>query len=321
MDRILISADPSKLDTGRAATLRFRWRLPGEENESAADVELVSSIRKHGILDPPILYGEPPITVCGHRRIAAARAAGLEKIDAFVIEEPGTTREEIASLWLEDVRYGAEPSDLEKIMLTVKCRSFLGDTFASSLEALEAAVGKSLSDEYLDAAVKLLDLPEDILDSLHAGELSTGDLISLGAIDTKRAARILYGSGLGRKDKREAIRTMLRIHDSGAGTWESFAEDYEKNGGPLLEKLRAAAYPSLTGDLARIDEIVKSMGLQQGTSIQPPENLEGGSYRLDARICDTRSFDLLIEKFRNAIDEGKIERLLDIVKGRKEKGP
>ncbi len=316
MYRIQISADPSKLEIDRAAPLRFRWRLPGEENESAADVELVSSIRKQGIIDPPILYGEQPIAVCGHRRVAAARAAGIEKIDAFLIDESAATKDNITSLWLEDVRYGAELSDLEEIILAAKCRTFLGDAFAASREELETAVGRSLSAEYLEATGRLLDLPKDILDSLHEGRLSTGNILSLGNHDTERASRILAMSGLGRKDKSEAVRMMMRIQDIGPPAWESFIEEYEKKGGALLEVLRAITCPSLADDLSRIGDIVKAMGLPQGSAIHPPENLEGGSYRLNARIRNEQTYEILLQKLKAALEDGKIERLLDIIKGR-----
>ena len=210
------------------------------------------------------------------------------------MNEESATKDEIASLWLEDVRYGAELSDLERIILTVKCREFLAEGFKASFDQLEVAVGKSLSDDYLDSIGKLLDLPEEILDSLHDGKLSTGDLLSLGTVDRDRAARIIEA-------------------------WGYFIEDYEKSGGPLLEVLRAAAFPSLDNDLDRIDEIVKSIGLPQGAAIHPPENLEGGSYGMSTRIRDEHSFDLLLSKLRRALDDGKIKQLLDILKGKQKR--
>ena len=319
MKRILISTDPSKLETGRNAVFRFRWRLPGDDHQSAGDADLTASVQNHGLIDPPTLYADPPIVVCGHRRIAAARAAGLDKIELFVIAANAATKAEIASLWLEDVGHGAALSDLEKITLTVKCREFLAEGFEVSLDRLEAAVGKALSNDYLDATGRLLELPDDILDSLHEGRLSTGDLLSLWSSDIERAARILAGSGLGRKDSREAVRIMLRLKDMGHEVWESFAKDYQMRGGDLLETLTAAAYPSLDRDLERIGKIVKGMSLPPGAAIHPPEHLEGGSYRLMARMRDERTLDILLRKLQAALDDGRITQLLDIRTGRQKK--
>ncbi len=314
MKRILIPVDPSKLPLGRDAALRFRWRLPGDDGESASDTELIASVRQYGMIDPPILYGKAPVVVLGHRRIAAARQAGLEKIDAFIITEETATRDEIASLWLEDVRHGAALTDLEKITLTVKCREFLEENFKVSLGRLEKAAGKTLSKDYLEATGRLLELPEDILDSLHDSKLSTGDLLSLGPNDIE-AARILAGSGLNRKEQREAVRIMLRLKDMGDDVWESFAKDYEVRGVGLLETLTATAYPSLDRDLERIGKIVKEMRLPPGAAIHSPEHLEGGSYRLAARIRDERTLSELLNKLHAALDDGKIKQLLDILKG------
>jgi ParB-like chromosome segregation protein Spo0J len=319
MKRTLISMIVSELSIGRDEPLGFRWRLPGDDGQSGADAELIASVEQHGLIDPPILYSEPPVVVCGHRRIGAALRAGIEKVDAFMIARGAATKEEIASLWLEDVRYGAPLSDLERIVLSVKCRAFLRESFAASLGKLEAALGKTLSIDYLGATAQLLELPGEILDSLHEGRISTGDLLSLGAVDRETAARMLAESGLGRRDQREAVRMMLRLSDSGADVWKSFADEYEKHGGPLLEALRAAARPSIDGDLERIDGIVRAMGLPQGAAIRPPENLEGGSYRLSARMRDERSFSMLLDKLRAALDEGKMRQLLDILKGKPKK--
>ena len=316
MERTLTSIDPSKLPLGRDAALRFRWRLPGDEGESAPDTELVESVRQYGVIDPPILYGKAPVVVIGHRRLAAARQVGLEKIDAFIITEGAATRDEIASLWLEDVRHGATLTDLEKITLTVKCREFLAEGFEVPLGRLETAAGKTLSKDYLEATGRLLELPEDILDSLHDSRLSTGDLLSLGNGDIEKPARILAGSGLNRKEQREAVRIMLRLKDMGDDVWESFAKDYEVRGVGLLEALAATAYPSLDRDLERRGKIVKDMRLPPGAAIHPPEHLEGGSYRLAARIRDESTLSELLNKLQAALDDGKIKQLLDILKGK-----
>jgi ParB/RepB/Spo0J family partition protein len=50
------------------------------------DAELVDSIRVHGILQPPVVYpdGDDLVLLAGHRRTAAAIAAGLERIEVVL---------------------------------------------------------------------------------------------------------------------------------------------------------------------------------------------------------------------------------------------
>jgi ParB family chromosome partitioning protein len=50
------------------------------------DPELVASIRVHGILQPPLVYpdGADLVLIAGHRRTAAAIAAGLDRIEVVV---------------------------------------------------------------------------------------------------------------------------------------------------------------------------------------------------------------------------------------------
>lgn len=53
---------------------------------AAADPELVESIRANGIIQPPVVYadGGDLVLIAGHRRTAAAIAAGLDRIDVLV---------------------------------------------------------------------------------------------------------------------------------------------------------------------------------------------------------------------------------------------
>ena len=57
------------------------------------------------------------------------------------------------------------------------------------------------------------------------------------------------------------------------------------------------------------------LGLPTGASLQPPENLEGGGYRLNSRIRDEKEMEELLRKLGSALERGDIERLLGILRG------
>lgn len=324
MKRVYETIDPSSLQIDRDSPFRYRRLLPGERaagpGPSADEDPLVDSVRQCGLLCPPLLLEEPEgrrTVLCGHRRIAAACIAGIRSIDAISIDAP---LEEIVPIWLEGARFGAPLSDLELIVLSRKYRTMTKELSGSMTDQLSRVAGRNLSEEYLERTGRLLELPEDILDALHGGFLSAGDLLLLSkseTIDTVRAARLLAGAALKRGERRDAVRLLLRIGDMGG--WHEFEEARSECGSDLLPALRAACHPSLERDLKRIEEIVGRLGLPTGASLQPPDNLEGGGYRLTSRIRGEKEVEELLRKLRTAIERGDIGRLLGILKGREER--
>jgi ParB-like chromosome segregation protein Spo0J len=330
MKKDYVTIDPSCLEIDGDTPFRYRRFLPGEAAPAAGrpadDVELARSIERCGLLHPPLLLEESGgrrVVVCGHRRIAAACIAGIHAIEAVSIEAP---LEEIIPLWLEDARFGAPLSDLELIMLISRCRALSGERIDSATDRLSEVAGRNLSLSYMERVERLLELPGDILDALHDGLLSTGDLLLLSeskTIDTIRAAGLLAGAALKRAERREAVRLLLRLGD--LGIFDEFEEarigreddetlGKQENG--LLSALRVACHPSLERDIERIDEIVKRLGLPPAASLQPAGNLEGGDYRLIMRIRDEVGLEELLDKFRTALERGDIGRLLGILKGK-----
>ena len=320
MKKNCVTTDPSSLPIGRETTFRYRRFLPGERaagtGPSADDERLVESIGRYGLLHQPLLLeesGGKRTVICGHRRIAAANIAGIKSIEAVSIEAP---LEEVIPLWLEEARFGAAISDLELILLTSKCRTLSGERFGVTTDQLSVVAGRNLSTSYMERAELLLELPVEILDALHGGLLSTGDLLLLSrseAIDTVRAARLLAGAALKRGERREAVRLLLRLGDM--GIWQEFEQGCGGCGSDLLPALRAACQPSLERDLGSIGEIVERLGLPSSASLQPPGNLEGGSYKLIMRIRDEKGLNELLEKLRAALERGDIGMLLGILKG------
>jgi ParB-like chromosome segregation protein Spo0J len=328
MNKTFTTIDPSLLQIGPEAPFRYRRFLPGEadtgprpENEA-----LVESIGRYGLLHPPLLLEEPgdgpPAVVCGHRRVAAACIAGVESIDAISLDAP---IEEVIPLWLEDASFGAPLSDLELVVLITRCQALSGQGLEGAKEQLSCVAGRNLTFDHMERMERLLELPDDILEALHEGRLSTGDLLFLmesRAINAIRTARLLAGAALKRSERREAVRLLLRTGD--LGIWREFeeardeledGETLKKQEGGLLPALRAACNPSLERDLGRIDEIMTRLRLPPGASLRPPENLEGGGYRLSARIRDERGLEELLEKLRAALERGDIGQLLGILKG------
>jgi len=139
--------------------------------------ELASSIREHGILQPvlvrPVENGYE--IIAGERRWRAAQLAGLTHVPVVVRDI--------------DDRQAAEISLIENIQrddLTVveeaKAYRMLAEQFGYTQETIAEKIGKSRA--YVANTLRILNLPEEILQMLERGELSAGHVRPLLALPT-----------------------------------------------------------------------------------------------------------------------------------------
>jgi ParB family transcriptional regulator, chromosome partitioning protein len=102
----LITADPR--------TIQPNPNNPRKVSPSAeADRVLVASIKSLGIIQPPVIakHGDDLVLVAGHRRVAAAIAAGLEQIPCILVADDGTATNDLRAYSENTVRAEMNPVD------------------------------------------------------------------------------------------------------------------------------------------------------------------------------------------------------------------
>lgn len=130
--------------------------------------ELVSSVREHGILQPVLVKRvghERYQLVAGERRFRAAQAAGLTTLPALIREISEHQQLEIAvveNLQREDIG----------VMEAARAYRRLIDEFGMTQETVSQRVGKSRS--AIANTLRLLQLPEEVQESIERGEISEG---------------------------------------------------------------------------------------------------------------------------------------------------
>src|SRR5271154_5428536 len=152
--------------------------------------ELTLAIQSQGIIEPLIVRridapendGPRYELIAGERRLRAARAAGLEKVPVVVRE-------------LDD-RAALEMSLVENIVrenlnAVEEGLAFfrLVDHFGLTHDQVAARVGKSRS--YVSNSIRLLELPQEILNMIAKGELNAGQarpLLSIASPDAQLSA-------------------------------------------------------------------------------------------------------------------------------------
>lgn len=142
-------------------------------------IDLVESIKEHGILEPLIIAKTPAgyQIIAGERRWRAARILKLEHVPAIVKETSPQQMLEMAIV--ENVqRKDLNPIERAKAFLRLKEEFHLDNT------QIAKKVGKSIP--YVINSLKLLNLPDALKDGLLSGLITEGHARALSGISDSR---------------------------------------------------------------------------------------------------------------------------------------
>src|SRR5215212_5043845 len=162
-------------------------RQPRRRFDEATLAGLAESLRQRGVLQPVLVRPLPGGTyelVAGERRWRASQLAGLETIPALV-----RARDDAQSLELALIENMAR-EDLSPVEEARAC-ALLVDELGLTREAVGRRVGRSRVS--VSNLLRLLDLPDEVLDLLTAGELTEGHgraiLLASDHAERRRLAR------------------------------------------------------------------------------------------------------------------------------------
>jgi ParB family chromosome partitioning protein len=170
-------------------------------------VDLVESIREHGVLQPLLVsagdtHGSYQL-IAGERRLRAARLAGLAKVPVVVKE--AASREMLEMALVENI----QRQDLNALEEAQAYRR-LADEFAMTQEAIAQRVGRSRT--AVSNSMRLLGLADEIKDSLAAGAISEGHARALLGVEDiaarRRAWRHVIDAGLSVRETEELVRRL-----------------------------------------------------------------------------------------------------------------
>jgi ParB family chromosome partitioning protein len=139
-------------------------------------VDLVDSIREHGILEPLVVAKTPAgfQIIAGERRWRASKLAGMTHVPAVIRETSPKGMLEMALV--ENVqRVDLNPLD--------RAKGFerLMNEFGLTTSEIAVRIGKSVA--YVSNSIRLLSLPDALKDGLLSGLISEGHARALAAID------------------------------------------------------------------------------------------------------------------------------------------
>ncbi|MBT4830989.1 MAG: ParB/RepB/Spo0J family partition protein [Marinovum sp.] len=166
---------------------------PRRQFTEADLADLAASIRAKGVIQPVIVRKSPKTAemyeiVAGERRWRAAQMVQLHELPVLIREFNDTEVLEVAII--ENI----QRADLNPIEEAAGYRQLM-DKFGHTQEKLADALGKSRS--YIANLLRLLHLPEEVLELLRSGTLTAGHARALITSDTPGdLARQVVAGGL-----------------------------------------------------------------------------------------------------------------------------
>lgn len=143
--------------------------------------ELTASIRARGVLQPLVVAqtrGESLLVLDGHRRLAAARAAGLTAVPCLAAK-PGDATRDIAIMLATAMHKELTPLERGKAFRTLRERG---------LRVAEIARQSGYSTQTVSRGLYLADLPPEAQALLAAGDITAADGVEL-ARETRATGR------------------------------------------------------------------------------------------------------------------------------------
>ncbi len=181
-------------------------------DENALQV-LADSIREHGVIQPIAVREMPGFEenyeiIAGERRWRAAKMAGLDEIPAVILTGDDLKIAEMALI--ENV----QREDLNPVEEAMAYKTLI-ERFGLTQEAVAQQVGKSRS--AVTNMLRLLELPDDILDMLKDGELSMGHARALLGLENEELMPAIAQNTVEKGLSVREVEAMVRRANEAAG--------------------------------------------------------------------------------------------------------
>lgn len=167
------------IQTLRLSQIEPKADQPRKHFDEEALIELSDSIKRHGLLQPIIVresaQGYYQI-IAGERRWRASKLAGLDEIPAIIMQTDELEAAEIAII--ENI----QRQDLNPYEEATAFKALI-DQYGLTQEEVSEKVGKSRS--AIANSMRLLDLPDDVLEMLKTGDISAGHARALLGLKNK----------------------------------------------------------------------------------------------------------------------------------------
>lgn len=257
------SSQESGVQTLRISEIEPKSDQPRKYFDTESLTQLSESIAQNGLIQPIVVResgGGFYQIIAGERRWRAAKMAGLTEIPAIIMQADALKAAELAiieNVQREDLNPYEEADAYATLM----------DKFDLTQEEVASRVGKSRS--AVANTMRLLDLPDEVIEMLKTGDISAGHARALLGLKNKddivdTANKILIRS-LSVRDTEDLVKKLNKIYEQGLKGEEISEEDELKV--DYVKELEKKAM-SLTGKRIKI----VSKGKYRSVSVEYVDN-------------------------------------------------
>lgn len=254
------SENSNEAVTLRIAEIEPNREQPRKDFDEEALAELSSSIMQFGVLQPilvrPIIGGGYQI-VAGERRYRASRMAGLTEIPAVIRELSDDETMELAMI------ENLQREDLTPIE-EAKGYKVLIETYDMSQEEVAKSMGKSRS--AIANTLRLLLLPDDVIEMVEIDELSPGHARALLSLESKEKMSEVA---------EDVVKKGLTVRQV-----EKLVKDMQKE--PKTRSQKSSSKPSYFSEV----ELALSEYLGNKVVVTPSKDGNGGTLSIDFYSLD-----------------------------------
>lgn len=209
LDAILTDNSEEPKDSGvtvvRLTEVEPNPTQPRKSFETEPLEALAESIAQHGIIQPIVVRPKDGMymIITGERRWRAARMAGLSEVPVIIIEADDKKAAELALV------ENLQRKDLNPVE-EAQAYADLIEEYSYTQEEIAKKVGRSRSS--ITNSLRLLDLPETVLEKLAFGEITEGHAKVLLGLKNKekleKAAEIVIAKELSVRDTEKLVKAM-----------------------------------------------------------------------------------------------------------------
>ena len=220
---VTATAKKDGVQTIRISEIEPKGDQPRKYFDTESLEALAESISQHGLLQPIIVReGEGGFyqIIAGERRWRASKMANLTEIPAIIMEADALKAAEVAII--ENVqRENLNPYE------EAQAYASLMKEFNLTQEEVSAKVGKSRP--AIANTMRLLELPEDVLDLLKDGAISAGHARALLGLKDKsiieETANKILDKALSVRDTEALVKKLNKIYESAQNVADEIEEE------------------------------------------------------------------------------------------------
>lgn len=237
----------TRADSARNVAISRIKPNPANVRGDAGDLsELIASIKVHGIIQPIVVQPHPKflsmfLVLAGHRRLAAAKAAGLDEVPVVFREKAGPAKAIQVGLVENLQRADLNPMERAEGLGKLRDLGMTGRQIAAAIGQSESSVSMYLS---------MLELPEDARAKVHAGAVNRADAVRKARSIRAKSGRQRLGAPVGSASAACAALHFTRKHPLAAGARHLC----DISGHPLKRRIGKVACGECWEMVIRMDE-------------------------------------------------------------------